>query len=114
MPVTGEDLCLGLTQGSMSKAFNYYPIKMISKGSWIGIETFFNEEETCQYSVRSSSPVSVLEIGVEDFATKMPNEKMKELRHVAILKQVLMIMRMRQIADTALDLKMREDLNSFH
>ena len=43
MPFTGEEVCLGLSQGSMSKAFNYFPIKMVGRGSWIGTETFFNK-----------------------------------------------------------------------
>ena len=31
-PVTGQDYCLGLNQGSMSKAFSYFPIKTIGAG----------------------------------------------------------------------------------
>lgn len=56
----------------------------------------------------------MLEIGVEDFATKMPAEKLEELKNISILKQVLRIIRMREIANTANDIKTKEELNLFH
>ena len=44
----------------------------------------------------------------------MPAEKMTELKNIAVMTQVQMILRMRQIADVALDIKSREELNLFH
>ena len=114
MPVTGEDICLGLYQGSMSKAFNYYPIKTVGPGQWIGDETYFEEDAICKFSVKTTCPVTLLEIGIEDFATKMPPEKMEELREVSVTKKLLRLLRIKQIASTAQDVKTSEALHQFH
>jgi len=31
-PTTGQEMCLGLNQGMLSKAFSYFPIKRIGAG----------------------------------------------------------------------------------
>ena len=95
MPVSGEEHCLGLYQGSMSKAFNYFPIKTIGPGQWIGDETYFEKYEICKFSVKTTCPVTLLEIGVEDFATKMPPEKMDELREISVTKKLLRLLRIK-------------------
>ena len=63
----------------MSKAFNYYPICDVGRGTWIGEEAFYSEVEKLRYSVRCKSQVKVLEIGLQDFQERMPNRLSKEL-----------------------------------
>ena len=52
IPVTGEELCLGLNQGSMSRQFNFYPISSVGPGTWLGEEAFFSEVSELTYSVK--------------------------------------------------------------
>lgn len=46
-------MCFGLDQGSMSSAFNYYPISKIGPGAWIGEESLLSDagNDLC-YSIR--------------------------------------------------------------
>ena len=107
-------MCLGLNQGSMSSAFNYYPMCNVGTGTWIGEESFFMETTELSYSIKTVSTVKVLEIGLVDFYDKMPPEIIKNLRTIALKKQFSKIMRMKEIAEAAKDLKEREEMHKFH
>ena len=89
-------MCLGLNQGSMSSAFNYYPMCNVGSGTWIGEESFFMETTELSYSIKTVSTVKVLEIGLVDFYDKMPPEIIKNLRTIALKKQFSKIMRMNE------------------
>lgn len=84
-------MCLGLNQGSMSRAFNYYPLVEAGKGHWLGEEAFFfdvdnkiqqNDSENSLHSqplsqmighsIKCKTNVKVLEISLTDFKDKMP------------------------------------------
>ena len=105
LPMSGADMCLGLHSGSMSNCFNYYPLSTVGPGSWIGEECFFLDLKELTYSVRCQTPVKVLEIGLTDFQDKMPPELLSYLQGVSLQKQFLKLFRMKEIAETAKDLK---------
>ena len=109
-------MCLGLHQGSMSSAFNYYPLTRVGQGTWLGDEAYFLEDAKMelQYSIKCLSTVSVLEIGLSDFIDKMPPELMEELKIIALRKQFLKLVRMKEIVKTATDIKTRDELHKFH
>lgn len=56
----------------------------------------------------------LLEISIVDFEEKMPSEMIEELQGIAIQKQILKLVRMKEIAATATDLKEREEMHKFH
>ena len=73
LPESGAKICLGLNKGSMSSAFNYYPISQVGAGAWLGEEAyFFPEIQELSYSVRTSSQVKLLKIGLTDFRNRAP------------------------------------------
>ena len=53
------------------------------------------------YSIKAITTVQVLEIGLIDFKDKMPPEILNELRHIALKKQFMKIIRMKDIAKTS-------------
>ena len=107
-------MCLGLRQGMMSMAFNYFPIKTLGVGAWIGTDAYFHSPQNCLESIRCTSPVSVLEINILDFQQKMPENKIQELKKKSFETELNKINRMGQIAQTAKDVKMRDSMNKFH
>ena len=87
LPMAGDQMCLGLNRGSMSSAFNYYPISRVGPGTWLGEESFFMDVSELNYSVKAITKVELLEIGIIDFSDKMPPEMINELRTIALKKQ---------------------------
>lgn len=95
LPMSGEEISLGLNQGSMSKAFNYYPLSEVGQGTWLGEEAFYmGSGSKLSYSVKCKTMVKVLEIGLQDFEARMPKELTAELKNIAIRKQFMRYMRM--------------------
>jgi len=66
------------------------------------------------FSVRTTSPVTVLEIDREDFKDRMPEELMLQLADVALNKKLLKFMRVGELKGAAEKLKKNEDMHEFH
>lgn len=99
----------------MSKAFNHYPLSEVGQGTWIGEEAFYMDSGSkLTYSIRCKTIVKVLEIGLQDFEARMPQELSAELKNIAIRKQFMRYMRMQEIIKTSADVKEREALHEFH
>ena len=58
--------------------------------------------------------MQLLEISIVDFEEKMPFEMIEELQNIAIQKQILKLIRMKEIVKTVTDLKEQEDMHKFH
>lgn len=114
MPMTGRQVCLGLDQGSMSSAFNYYPIAQVFVGTWLGIEACFKEDHKLEYSVRGVTAVKLLKATIKEFKVKAPRSLLEHLSLIAKMQAHRLTVRRQKIEQVAIKHKTSEDMHDFH
>ena len=50
-----DELCLGLNEGSMSKAFREFSFAQVTTGEWLGEDSIFGDRNCCIYSSRAKT-----------------------------------------------------------
>ena len=81
-----SEICMGLNQGNMSERFTFFPISTVSKNQWIGEECIFTNSNKLGYSIKTTSAVKVLEIGLQDFKDRVPKEFCEQLEQITLKK----------------------------
>ena len=108
-----SEICMGLNQGNMSERFTFFPISTVSKNQWIGEECIFTNSNKLGYSIKTTSAVKVLEIGLQDFKDRVPKEFCEQLEQITLKKQYLKLERMRDIIKTSTSLREQQEMKNF-